>query len=517
MICRMQDLNIAPLRRLVSAAILILPLGVVCAASLASAEPDDAPPGRGGILSLLPEPSTTKHSIALAGETLNYRATAGTLPIREAAGNTAARIFYVAYSASPQQHDRPLTFVFNGGPGAASAYLNLGAMGPKIVALNPDGSLPPPPSRLIDNPDSWLRFTDLVFVDPVGTGYSRAASPKEGKAFWGVDRDAKAMAAFIRLYLERNARATSPIFLVGESYGGLRAAKLAELLPHESGIAVSGMVLISPSLEFSLIFGQEPGQILPDALALPSMAAVNLYDHGVIDRQALGEKLKSVTQYALTDYLTDLAAGPVATRDRASQTVAQMIGLPQSVVRRHDGDVSLSLFAKLHAKPGRRLSRYDGTVSGPDITPSSPYPDGPDPILDRTVPVFTSAYIDYLRHDLGYKTDVSYRLLNGHITGQWDYGNKPNDQGYAGAMDELQAGRALNPSLQVLIACGYTDLVTPFLDQRYLVDQMPPLEGAAPIEIEDYLGGHMMYLRRDSRHALADDAAALYARALEAR
>lgn len=480
-----------------------------------SAPTEKEPPASegGGILSLLPAASVTKHTITLNGHTLNYQATAGALPIRAANGKILARMFYVAYTKLPASHARPLTFVFNGGPGAASAYLNLGAMGPKVVVMNKDGSLPPPPSKLEANPDSWLAFTDLVFVDPVGTGYSRAVNAKANKDFWGVKQDTRAMAAFIRLYLALKERASSPIFLAGESYGGLRAAKLAYSLPSKSGIGVSGLVLISPALEFSDLFANGPGVIMPDVLGLPSMAAVNFYDHGATTRQALAEKLKSVTHYALNGYLTALAAGPAVSQKVATPEVTKLLGLPEAYVRKNYGDVSLSQFAKNY-HPGRQLSRYDGTVSGPDTEPASPFLSGPDPVLDRTIPVFTSTFTDYVRHDLGYKTDVSYRLLNRKISEKWNYGLKPTDQGYVGAMNDLQKARALNPSLQVLIASGYTDMVTPFFGVRYLVNQMPPLAGAVPIEMKDYLGGHMMYLRPASRDALMEDAAAMYKRAL---
>lgn len=483
----------------------------------AVAAPDHQPSDAGGILALLPDASVTRHTIELSGRQIAYQATAATLPLRDGSGKTTAEIFYVAYAAQPEARDRPLTFVFNGGPGAASAYLHIGALGPRIVRSGADGSVPPPPARLVDNPDSWLDFTDLVFVDPVGTGYSRAAEAKDEKDFWSVDADRDAMAAFIRLYLAQTGRATSPVFLVGESYGGFRAALLAKALPLDSGVGPSGIVLISPALEFSLLFGHESGQILPSALALPAMAAVNFVRQGVGDRAQLGERLRSVEDFALGDYLADLAAGPVAARDRASARVAEITGLPLDAVRRQFGDIPLSFFAKtFDAAGGKVLSRYDGTIGGPDLDPSGTFLRGPDAVLDRTVPVWTSAFVDYVRGDLGYRTDITYRLLNRDVSRDWSYGIGRTDQGYADAMEDLQSARILNPALQILIAQGYTDLVTPYLTSRYLVGQLAPLQGAAPIRQEDYLGGHMMYLRADSRHALKEDARSLYRRAASA-
>ncbi|MCB8836928.1 S10 family peptidase [Aurantimonas sp. VKM B-3413] len=492
----------------------ILPLLCLVVFALASGMPASAQkaesPGT-GILALLPEASLSQHSLTLGDRTLSYQAEAATLPIRDGSGTTNAEMFYVSYTATPADRDRPVTFIFNGGPGAASAYLHIGAIGPRIVALDRDGSIPPPPARLVDNPDSWLAFTDLVFVDPVGTGYSRAADPKNDKDFWGVDADRETMAAFIRLYLSRKERQTSPVFLAGESYGGFRAALLAKALPDASGVAPSGLVLISPALDLSLVFGHQTSQILPSAVVLPSMAAVNFFAEGITDRAALEERLQPVEDYALGEYLVDLAAGPAATRERASAKVADLIGLPLDFVQRRFGQVSPSAFTKAFAsEDGRVLSRYDGTLAGPDIDPASAFPHGPDAVLDRMGPIWTAAFVDYVRHDLGYRTDITYRLLEGEISRRWDYGNSGSDQGYADAMPDLQEARAYNPDLKILIAHGLSDLVTPYFASHYLVSQLPPLAGARAITLKDYLGGHMMYLRRDSRHALMEDARALY-------
>ena len=470
-----------------------------------------------GILSLLPAASVTHHAIQLGETSLAYSAEAGTLPIRDASGKTTAKMFYVAYTADGTHEARPLTFVFNGGPGAASAYLNIGAVGPRIVAVDADGSIPPPPARLTNNPGTWLAFTDLVFVDPVGTGYSRASDPKNDKDFWSVDADKEAMAAFIRLYLAHKGRTTSPVFLTGESYGGFRAALLAKALPDKSGVALSGVVMISPALDLSLLFGHQTAQILPFALALPSEAAVNLMQEGVTDRAEMRDRLQPVEAYALGGYLTTLAAGPEATREKASGKVAEMTGLPLDFVKRRFGTMSLSTFARAFDQgKGKVLSRYDGAVAGPDIDPASLFSHGPDPVLDRMGAIWTSAFTGYVRNDLGFATDITYRLLDGEISRRWDYGNSGSDQGYADAMQDLQEARAYNPALKILIAQGFTDLVTPYFASRYLVGQLPPLSGAAPIAIEDYLGGHMMYLRPDSRHALMEDVKALYRRATTA-
>ena len=281
---------------------------------------------------------------------------------------------------------------------------------------------------------------------------------------------------------------------------------------------MNGVVMISPALDFSLLFGHQTAQILPFAVGLPSMAAVNFMRQGVGDRAEMKERLKSVEDYALGDYLTALAAGPEATRDRASGRVAELTGLSPDLVRRRFAAISLSTFASLLDRDeGKVLSRYDGAVSGPGTGADTSFAHGPDPILDRMGPIWTSAYVGYLRSELGFRTDITYRLLNGEISRRWDYGNGGSGQGYADAMGDLQEARAYNPALRVLIACGYTDLATPYFASRYLVSQLPPLSGAAPIEIEDYLGGHMMYLRPDSRRALTQDVKRLYGQAAKAR
>jgi carboxypeptidase C (cathepsin A) len=459
--------------------------------------------------------SVTQHSIRLAGVDVPYTAKVGTLALRDGQGKELASIFYVAYTRDPQDTKRPITFVFNGGPGAASAYLHLGAIGPKAVDVNAKGELQGPPSRLVTNDASWLDFTDLVFVDPVGTGYSRVGEGKSEGDFWGVERDTETLADFIRLYLIDASRMSSPVFLTGESYGGFRAATITRALQKTGGISPSGLVLVSPALEFALLHGEDYDP-LPWALALPSYAAVNLESKGVTGREALAGALQEAEHYALTDYLVALATGAAQGSHAASETVAQLTGLPIEVVRRNFARIPPSLFIKEFARAsGQVLSRYDGSISGPDPNPASSWPRGPDPVLDATIPLWTSAFVQYAREELGYKTDATYRLLNREVRSKWDFGTSPTRQGYAGALADIQHARAANRALEVLIATGYTDLITPYLAPAYLVKQLTPLEGASPITIEDYAGGHMLYLRPETRRALKADVEAMYERALK--
>ena len=377
---------------------------------------------------------------------------------------------------------RPITFVFNGGPGAASAYLHLGALGPRIIATAADGKFLPSPQKLIDNPDTWLDMSDLVFVDPVGTGYSREAPGQETRNFWGVDQDAAAMGAFIRLFLAQEGRTKSPVFLAGESYGGFRAALLAKTLQEDVGISPSGIVLISPALEFTLIRPDE-FQPLHWALELPSLAAVRLATRASADT-ALRERLAEVERYALGDYLVAIASGLEAGGRLASQRVAEITGLPLELVQRNFARVPTMLFAKEFARTrGNVLSPYDGLIETADIAPDRAHISGPDPVLGRSVPVLTSAFVAYVRDELKYNTAISYRVLNGEVSRNWDYGISASRQGYAGVIDDLQEARASNPALGVLIVHGYTDLVTPYMASRYLIGQIPTLPGARPIRV----------------------------------
>jgi carboxypeptidase C (cathepsin A) len=466
--------------------------------------------------SVLPPAAITEHSIRLSGVEIPYSAKAATLALRDARGKTLADIFYVAYVRQPLDPKRPITFVFNGGPGAASAYLHLGAIGPKVVAASARGEVLGPPPQLVANDASWLDFTDLVFVDPVGTGYSRARDGKDENDFFGVEPDTEALANFIRLYLTDAGRLSSPVFLAGESYGGFRIATITRALQKTGAISPSGLVLISPALEFALL-NAEDYDPLPWALGLPSLAAVNLESKGVNGREGLAAGLKDAERYALTDYLVALAVGAEEGADAATDTVAKLTGLPADIVRRNFARIAPSVFIKEFDRAGGQvLSRYDGSVGGPDPNPASAWPHGPDPVLDTTVPLWTGAFVQYAQDELGFKTDMTYRLLNREVRGKWDFGTRPTRQGYAGVLDDIQDARASNRTLEVLIAAGYTDLITPYLAPAYLVNQLAPLEGARPIEVETYAGGHMLYLRPETRRALKADVEAMYERALKA-
>jgi len=460
---------------------------------------------------LKPTPdAVSRHEIDVGGQRIAYTATAGTPPLRDDEGKVTAHMFYTAYVAETVGAQRPVTFVFNGGPGAASAFLHIAALGPRVIPFNEKGSAALQPVRLVDNTDTWLRFTDLVFIDPVGTGYSRGVGGQDKikNNFFGVGKDADSMAEFARLYLTRTRRLLDPVFLAGESYGGFRAVLVAKRMLH-SGLDVRGAVLISPVIEFSLIRG-DALTILPLALSLPSIASA----HAEMETGAKpgAGMVSDVETFARGRYIGHLAAG-LRDDPAINDALARFTGLPVDRIARQHGRVSVSDFTKaFRESQDRALSLYDGSVSVALPRPAGRYHS--DPILDYAVSVLSPAFAAYARDELGYATDLAYDLLNRDVNKKWDFGSSPQRQGYAGALDDLQEARTQRPSLRILIAAGYTDLVTPFAASQYLIDQMKPLEGAAPVEMKVYPGGHMMYMRAPSRRALSSDVRAMYGEAM---
>lgn len=458
-----------------------------------------APPGPEAAL---PPDAQTQHVLHLPGRELAYTAVAGSLPIAGEKGEKEGDIAYVAYLADVRNPgERPVTFLFNGGPGAASAYLNLGAIGPEVLALDPEKQFAATPPSLSPNPESWLDFTDLVFVDPVGTGYSRAAPGVDaGKVFWGVHQDIRSLAAFIRLYLTRNDRLASPKYLVGESYGGFRAARLAHALLTDPGIAVSGIFLLSPALDFGLIRGGE-SNILRPALRLPSYAAA---------AGATPQILAEAERFALGDYLTALATGPSGKEaDRIYAAVARYTGLAEETVRRFRGRIPPDVFIKeIGQGRGTVGSLYDATVAMTDPDPAGTAHHGPDAVLDGTVAPLATAMVRYLRQTLGYRTDLRYELLNRAVNHHWDWQDGGGDQ--PSVLEDLRQAVALDPQLRIRIAQGLTDLVTPYLCARFIIAHLPTVQAVSPIELDLYPGGHMMYWRPDMRARLKENAAKLY-------
>jgi carboxypeptidase C (cathepsin A) len=499
-----------------TASILRLALAALFAGAIGSAAAQDAPnavaqkqPSRAeqyeagkGVLRLLPADAVSDHSIDTARGKLAYTATAGTLAFYSQSGDQSAAVFYTAYVAKEAGANRPLTFVFNGGPGAASAFLHLGLVGPRILDLGPEGR-DAATARLRDNPDTWLSFTDLVLIDPIGTGWSRAVKPDDAKHFWGIRSDADSFAKAIALYVAKNNRAGSPKYLFGESYGGFRAAKVARALQRDQGIVVSGIVMLSPMLEGWLTFGDSESA-LRAALQLPSLAAAELERKNAFSGAAQAKAEK----FAMTDYLVTMAgASPQGAAGKAFYSrVAQMTGLPVDVVTQARGFVA-DAFVKSLRPNGKIVSRYDASFAVDDPYPELRSARGSDPILDSVTRAYGGAMAAYARNELGFKTEMTYALLANDVTSHWDW---HGGRLQAGAEDDLRMLLAFGPSFRLLIAHGYSDMVTPYGMTRYLLDHLPPIGQPGRVQLKLYRGGHMLYLDAGSRKALSADAAVFY-------
>ena len=462
-----------------------------------------------GVLRLLPADAVSEHSIDTPqGSSLTRRPPARCRSMTSPASR-AQRCFTPPMlpetSCKNLGANRPLTFVFNGGPGAASAFLHLGLVGPRILDLGPDGH-DAATAQLRDNPDTWLRFTDLVLIDPIGTGWSRTVKPEDAKHFWSIRSDAEAFAKAIALYVAKNNRAGSPKYLFGESYGGFRAAKTARALQRDQGIVISGIVMLSPMLEGWLTFGDDESA-LRAALQLPSLAAAELERKHAFSRTALAEAEK----FAMTDYLATMAGAPpqgVAGKP-FYERVAKLTGLPLDVVTQARGFVA-DAFVKTCGQTARSSASYDATFAVDDPYPELRSSRGTgDPILDGVTRAYGGAMASYARNELGFKTEMTYALLSPQVSGGWDW---HGGRLQASAEDDLRTLLAFDPSFRLLIAHGVSDMITPYGMTRYVLDHLPPRPpGRAQLKL--YRGGHMLYLDPASRKAFSDDAAAFIGRA----
>ena len=490
-----------------------LSLALAAALPVTAAEPGAqarAPAHEGqGVLGLLPPDAVSDHVLNVGGQAIPYTATAGTLDLFGQDGERTAAMFYTAYIAKDRGEagDRPITFVFNGGPGASSAYLNLGLVGPRTVDFGPtghDGAA----AKLVDNPNSWLAFTDLVLIDPIGTGWSRTVKPDDAADFYGVRPDAESIAKAISLYVNRNGRAASPKYLLGESYGGLRSAKVASVLREEQGILVSGIVMLSPLIEGQFVFGGD-SQPFGAALQLPSLAAAELERRGTFSETAV----KDAERFAMHDYLPTLA-GPPPQGDEAKafyEHVAQLTGIPADVVARKQGYLGDAYVKHSAQDPADVVSPYDAALSVPDPYPESETDRSDDPILEGFTRAYGGAFTSYARDELGFKTDMTYTLLSGDVNGHWKWGgNRGGSRSDASATDDIRQLLSVVPSFRLLVAQGYSDLVIPYSGNKYILEHLPPAV-ADRASLKLYRGGHMFYTRPESRAAFTADARAFFA------
>jgi carboxypeptidase C (cathepsin A) len=447
----------------------------------------------------------------------------------------AAEIFSVSYVASDGDRGRPVTFVFNGGPGAASAYLHMGAVGPQRVDFPPDGTLPTMPPRLVENESSWLAFSDLVFVDPVGTGFSRVIEPekkgegKDGvkpdesapdpKEYFGYKRDLESLCEFMSRWLSEHGRWGSPILIAGESYGGYRVGRLARQLQEAAGIGLNGAILISPALEITGLTATDY-DVLSWIDRVPTMAAAALH-HGrsraFRKGTSLAKALREAEEFATGDYavfLTRGAALPAKERTRILSRLADLLGLPLDLVIREDGRVGILRFVRELLRDERKvLGLYDTTITATDPFPDRDEFSWPDPTLSGISPAYTAAVNRMLRSEIGVETDREYALLSYEVFTSWK--NDAESHAFTpppGATDDFRYGMALNPHMKAFITHGQYDLVTPY----YASDRLRNLMKLDPqmadrLTVQHYGGGHMFYAWESSRHAFAAAIAAFVA------
>ncbi|HYL75859.1 MAG TPA: peptidase S10 [Bryobacteraceae bacterium] len=451
-------------------------------------------------------PIVTHHSINVGGKTINYTATAAQMPLKNASGETEAHIFYMAYTQDgvTDLSKRPLTFSFNGGPGSASMWVHMGGFGPRSPKLLPNGAMPPPPYQMKDNQDTWLDQTDLVFIDPVGTGYSRAKTIEVARRMNGVQGDIQSVGEFMRMYVTRNNRELSPLFIAGESYGTFRAAGLAGYLVNR-GLAFNGIVLIGTTLNLETIWSRSDD--LVHELELPTYAADAWYHKKAaadLQRKDLKSFLKDAEGFALGEYAAALSKGDelsAAERKAVVDKLTRFTGIDAHYAEESNLRWDVSHFARqLLRDKHLTIGRYDGRLTGPsslNVGETSEF----DPSSTEITPPFTAVFTKYIREELGYKTDMYYYPSGG--IQPWDYGVQ---NGFGDTTSMLRDAMVKNPYMKVMVAAGYFDLATPYFAAEYTFNHM----GLNPdmhknITWDFYQAGHMLYIDSDSHAKLKHD------------
>ena len=466
-----------------------------------------------------------QHTVTIDGKEIAYTVTTGTLVLKEESEKTGdkageaegekpkASIFFVAYTRNDVEDktQRPLTFSFNGGPGSSSVWLHLGALGPRRVLMNDVGNLLPPPYRLADNPESILDVTDLVFIDPMLTGYSRAVAGEKAKEFLDFKKDIESVGDFIRLYTTRYQRWLSPKFLIGESYGTTRAAGLSGYLQERHGMYLNGIMLVSSILDFGTAQAH-PGNDLPYILFLPTYAATAWY-HRRLDTQLqkdLHALLDDVKAFALGEYAIALMKGAaLSAKERAAiiKRLARYTGLSADYIDRVNLRIEIWRFTKELLRDQRRtVGRLDSRFTGIDRDSGGETFEH-DPSASATSGPYTATFYDYVRRELKFESDLPYEILNFKAFEQWSFAQHENR--YVEVGETLRKAMSINPHLKVFVASGYYDLATPYLATKYTFDHLsldPSLQ--QNISMGFYEAGHMMYIHQPSLAQLKQDLAA---------
>jgi len=447
----------------------------------------------------LPPPAHVQQQITLDGKPLKYTVTVGTIPVRDHDGKEAGQVVTTAYTV--EGDNRPVTFALNGGPGAASVFLNFGAIGPRHMQFGNEGDSPSDPVTLTDNPGTWLDFTDLVFIDPIGTGFSRALVPEDQqkKLFFSTEADIDYLSRVIYDWLVLNNRLASRKYFVGESYGGFRGPRITHYLQSQLGVAMNGVVLISPYLNPE----EESNGLLsplPWMMTLPSITAANLERQHKLTPEAM----QGVIDYTQTDYLTTLIKGhsDQAGFDKMIARVTEMTGLDPQFVKYSGGRLETGAYLReVHREQGKLGSVYDSNVTSFDPFPFSPEQRANDPILASVIAPLTTAMVDFVTRTVGWKVDARYNTLSYDVNRLWDRDADLR----RGSVPDLREAVAADPKLRVLIAHGWNDLSCPFMGSLITVDQMPIMGDPTRVAVREFPGGHMFYTRESSRIALRKD------------
>jgi carboxypeptidase C (cathepsin A) len=450
----------------------------------------------------LPPDAHVEQSIQMEGKTLHYTATVGTLPVRDSKGTLSGEVVFTSYVVEGK--DRPVTFAFNGGPGAASVYLNLGAIGPKKVAFGAEGQSPSDPATLTDNPGTWLDFTDIVFIDPIGTGFSRSLVPMDEakKQFYGPDQDIAYLSKCVYDWLVQNGRLQSRKYIVGESYGGYRGPRLTAYLQSEIGVGVNGLVLVSPALAPQS--GSPDISPIPWMLTLPSIVAANYERQGKLTN----ENMAAVIDYTRGEYAEDLMKGnsdPAAT-PRLVKKVTELTGLDQTFVKESGGRLETQAFLREEFRETGKLgSRYDPNVTAYDPFPYNPTQETNDPILLSIIAPTTTAMVDWVTRTVGWKTEARYNALSNEVARAWDRTSRNGAFAGSASATDLRVAVSTDPKLRVMIAHGWADLSCPFMGSVLTVSQIPIMGDPTRVQVHEYPGGHMYYARLGSSLALRKD------------